>query len=70
MDEILEAIRDQCAQQVFPCWELALMLENVGFTPRQTSAIIKEAIARKQLGVVSFGKPRRKPTKSRLLVII
>ena len=70
MATLFETIKAEYSQQVFTCWELSAILENIGYTSRQTSAIIKEAVARKQLGVVSFGKPRRKPTKSRLLVII
>ena len=70
MATLFETIKAEYSQQVFTCWELSAILENIGLTPRQTSAIIKEAIARKQVGTVSFRNVRRKPTKSRLLVIM
>ncbi len=70
MATLFETIVAEYSQQVFTCLELASILENIGLTPRQTSAIIKEGIARKQLGVIRFGKPKRKPQRDRLLVIM
>ncbi len=68
-DEIFEALRDH-AQQIIPCWALADILAQCGLSQREISHIICEGIKRRQLGTVHFGKPKRKPTKSRLLVIM
>ncbi len=68
-DEILEAIRNEYERQVYAVHELDAILTQCGFSQREISKIICEGIKRKQLGVVSFGKPRRKPSRNRLLVI-
>lgn len=67
--EILEAIRQEYGQQIFPCWQLCDILRNCGYSQREISAIIREAINKKQIGVVSFKKLKRRPPPKSLIVV-
>lgn len=68
--EILEAIRQEYSQQVFTCWELSDILKKCGYSEREISSIICEAVRSKRMGIVSFKKLKRRPSSEKLLVII
>lgn len=68
--DILEAVWIQHEKRVLTCEELSTILKNCGYSKREISAIIREAINQKKLGVVSFRKLRRKPPSQSLIVII
>lgn len=68
--EILEAIRQEYGQQIFPCWQLSAILKDCGYTEKEISEVIREAINQKKVGVVSFRKVKRKPSSEKFLVII
>lgn len=68
--EILEAIRQEYSQQVFTCWELSAILKDCGYTEKEISEVIREAINQKRIGIISFRKVKRKPSSEKLLVII
>lgn len=68
--EILEAIWIQYGKRVITCGELCDILKNCGYSKREISAIILEAIHKRKVGVVTFRKLRRKPPTQSLIVII
>jgi hypothetical protein len=67
--DIFDAIRQEYGQQTFPCWLLCDILRNCGYSQREISAIIREAINQKQIGIVSFKKLKRRPPPKSLIVI-
>ena len=67
--DILETIWIEYSKRVFTCGELSDILKRCGYTKREISAIIREAINQKKLGIVSFRKLRRKPPSKSLIVI-
>ena len=67
--EILEAIWIQYGKRVLTCGELCDILKNCGYSKREISAIIREAINLRKVGVVTFRKLRRKPPSQSLIVI-
>lgn len=68
--EIIEAIRQEYGQQIFPCWQLTAILKDCGYTEKEISEVIREAVRSKRMGIVSFKKLKRKPSREKLLVII
>lgn len=68
--EILEAIWIQYGKRVITCEELSDILKNCGYSKREISAIVLDAIHQKKVGIVSFRKLRRKPPSNKLIVII
>ena len=68
--EILEAIRQEYGQQIFPCWQLSAILKDCGYTEKEISEVIRESINQRKVGVVTFRKLRRKPPSKSLIVII
>ena len=68
--DIIEAIWIQYGKRVLTCGELCDILKNCGYSKREISTIIREAINQKKLGIVSFKKLRRKPPSNKLIVII
>lgn len=68
--EILEAIWIQYGKRVITCEELSDILQNCGYSKREISAIVLDAIHQRKVGVVSFRKLRRKPPSNKLIVII
>ena len=67
--DIFESIWIQFSKRVYSCEELSDILKMCGYSPRDISEIICEAINQKKLGVVTFKKVRRKPPKHSLIVI-
>lgn len=68
--EILEALWIQYGKRVITCEELSDILKRCGYSKREISAIIREAINQRKVGVVTFRKLRRKPPSQSLIVII
>lgn len=68
--EILETIWLEYSKRVITCGELSAILKRCGYSEREISEVIREAINQKKLGVVSFRKLRRKPPSQSLIVII
>lgn len=68
--DILEAIWIEYGKRVITCEELSDILKRCGYTKREISAIIREAINKRKVGIVSFRKLRRKPPSQSLIVII
>ena len=68
--EILEAIWIQYGKRVITCEELSDILKRCGYSKREISAIILEAINQKKVGVVSFRKLKRRPPPQSIIVII
>ena len=68
--DILETIWIEYGKRVLTCGELCDILKNCGYSKKEISAIIREAINQKKVGVVTFRKLRRKPPSNKLIVII
>ena len=68
--DILEAIWIEYGKRVITCGELSDILKRCGYSKQEISAIIREAINQKKVGIVSFRKLRRKPPSNKLIVII
>lgn len=68
--DILESIWIEYSKRVFTCGELCDILKRCGYSKREISTIIREAINQKKVGIVSFRKLRRKPPSNKLIVII
>ena len=68
--EILEAIRQEYGQQIFPCWQLSAILKDCGYTEKEISEVIRESINQRKVGVVTFRKLRRRPPSQSLIVFI
>ena len=69
-DDIFKAIREEYSRDIFTTEELATILINCGYSERQVSGIIREAIECHHVGVVSFKQLKRKPAKNRLVAIL
>lgn len=68
--DIIEAIWIEYGKRIITCGELSDILKRCGYSKREISTIIREAINQKKLGIVSFRKLRRKPPSQSLIVII
>jgi hypothetical protein len=68
--DILETIWLEYGKRIITCGELSDILKRCGYAKREISSIVREAIYRRKVGVVSFRKLRRKPPPQSIIVII
>lgn len=68
--DILETIWIEYGKRIITCGELCDILKRCGYSKRERSSVIREAINKRKVGIVSFRKLRRKPSSEKLLVII
>lgn len=69
--DILESIWIEYSKRVFTCGELCDILKRCGYSKREISTLIRNAIGQQRLGTITFKKKlRKRPSSDKLLVII
>ena len=69
--DIIEAIWIQYGKRVLTCGELCDILKRCGYSKKEVSIVIRNAIGQQRLGTITFKKKlRKRPSSDKLLVII